>query len=539
MISAGATVDRRRQIFTGAIQAMAAALGRNGRPVLYGANGKPLAPVGLEAYTFRKTAARRSGSLKNWIPKRLVSDIEAATERELIVSRSMDLAGSDAHAAGILETFAVTIVGGGLAPHPLPAAGPGDLSADDLKTLRTAEKSIYRAWSPTADAGNRMTFAALQNLAQRMLLLYGEFLFLLPMLADDPLRPYSLALQSICPLRLKTPLDLSTDPNIRDGVEVGPYGEPVAYWIKKASPTGWPTLDTSANFMRIPARVGRRLNVLHGFIVSDAEQVRGLPFFAPAIKLFRDLSDYLDAELVSNIVTAAFSLFIETAAADPSFPAAGLATFSGAEAKDDGTTFERRYQELVPGQIMFGDAGQQPHTISANRPGTTFEPFIKVIEHSIAMSLGVPYPVLFKNFSGMNYASYRSAMLEAWRLFKTRRTWLAQSFCTPVWRMLMEEAWLRGDLPVDDYYGREAALTAAEWIGPPKGQIEPVKEVQADILAVQHNLKSREEVMLEQGRDLTATFERLSAEEQLMAQLGLDETQLENPPQEKSSDATD
>ncbi len=534
--AAPATRDRRGQILSAALQAVTAAVGRNSRPLIYGANGQPL---GLESYQVRKTAARRAGSLKNWIPKRLFSDSEAAAEREIIVARSMDLAGSDAHAAGILDTFAVTIVGGGLNPHPLLDATAPDLGADETDALRAAQLAVYRTWSPTADAGGRMTFAALQYLAMRCLLQYGEYLFLLPMLGDDPLRPYALAVQAICPLRLKTPLDLAGDANIRDGVEVGPYGQPVAYWIKKAAPGGWPTLDTSANFLRIPARVGRRVNVLHGFMANDPEQVRGLPFFAPALKLFRDLADYLDAELVSNIVTAAFSLFIETEAMDPSFPAAGLATFSGAEAQGDGSTFERRYQELVPGQIMFGDAGQKPHPIAANRPGTTFEPFIKVIEHSISMSLGVPYPVLFKNFDDMTYASYRSAMLEAWRLFRARRTWLAHSFCQPVWRMLMEEAWLRGDLPVDDYYGREALLAATEWIGPPKGQIEPVKEVQADILSVQHNLKSREEVMLEQGRDLTATFRRLSAEQALMEDLGLDETKLENPSREGIDNAAD
>ena len=539
MNSAVSTAGRRQRIFASAVSALAASLTQTRRPVLYGANGKPLPPVGAESYRVRKTAARRSGSLKNWIPRRLASDAEAATERELIVARSMDLAGSDAHAAGILETFAVTIVGGGLTPHPLAEVQAQGLSAGELDALRAAQKAVYRAWSPAADAGGRMSFASLQYLAQRCLLQYGEFLFLLPMLDGDPLRPYSLAVQAVCPLRLKTPLDLSGEPSIRDGVEVGSYGEPVAYWIKRASPAGWPTLDTSENFLRVPARVGRRINVLHGFIATEPEQMRGTPFFAPAMKLFRDISDYLDAELVSNIVTAAFSLFIETAAADPSFPAASLATFSEPGARDDGTTFERRYQELVPGQIMFGDAGQKPHPIAATRPGTTFEPFVKVIEHSIAMSLGVPYPVLFKNFEGMTYASYRSAMLEAWRMFRARRTWLAQSFCAPIWRMLLEEAWLRGDLPVDDYYGSEPAITAAEWIGPPKGQIEPVKEVQADILSVQHNLKSREEVMLEQGRDLAATFRRLSAEQALMDDLGLDESKLENPPQENSDDEAD
>ena len=93
--------------------------------------------------------------------------------------------------------------------------------------------------------------------------------------------------------------------------------------------------------MRIEARRGHRLRVLHGFITNDPEQIRGMPLFAPAIKFFLDLNDYLDAELVSNIVTAAFALFVETGGGvDPYYPALRAATLTENALKGDGTTYQ-------------------------------------------------------------------------------------------------------------------------------------------------------------------------------------------------------
>lgn len=92
-------------------KALAALAASARRPVLYGPNGKPLAPSG--AYGIQRTAAKRSGSMKNWVPKRLVSRQQEALER------AIDLANSDPNAAGALDTFAYTVVGAGLSlPRP-------------------------------------------------------------------------------------------------------------------------------------------------------------------------------------------------------------------------------------------------------------------------------------------------------------------------------------------------------------------------------------------------------------------------------------
>ena len=193
---------------------------------------------------------------------------------------------------------------------------------------------------------------------------------------------------------------------------------------------------------------------------------------------------------------------------------------------------DQRYQEVEPGMIMYGDSGQKPHLLAAQRPGSTFGIFIGQIEKSISLALNIPSPVLFKNFDGMSYAGYRSAMLEAWRVVTARRKWLAQSLCQPIWEMLMEESYLRGELSVSDFYSKRLDLCACDWVGQAKGQIEPLKEVQANVLQIQNNLKSREEVMLEDDRDWRTTFDQIEEEQEVMEEKGLDELKVgEQPPE--------
>jgi lambda family phage portal protein len=482
-------------------------------------SGAPI--IQPDSIQFRRLAAKKTGSMKKWRPSRLGSDDLIADERAEIVARSIDLSNNDPNAAGVVDTFASTIVGSGLRPHPKLDADALGLSDEQIGEIEEKQKQIYRIWNPFADAAARASFNQIQFLAQREIVQYGEFLFLAQMF-DDPLRPYSLSLQTINPLRLKTPIDLNADPNIKDGVEIGRYGEPVAYWIKKSASARALSLDISTNFIRIPAKAGHRFKVLHGFPIFEPEQVRGMPFFSPGMKFFRDLSDYLDAELVSAIVTAAFSVFIETGESNPYTTAQAMQTITETGYKSDLSTYDERYEEIEPGAIIYGNTGEKPHTISAERPGRTFEPFIRSILRSIANSVGIPYPVLFKDFEGMTYASYRSAMLEAWRVFKSRRGWLGEKLCQPVWNMLIEESYLRNEIKMPKFYKNFWQFLQCDWIGPPKGQIEPIKEVQAEILAINNRLKSREESMLESGREFRSTMEQIEKEIDFMDDRGIE-----------------
>jgi len=193
------------------------------------------------------------------------------------------------------------------------------------------------------------------------------------------------------------------------------------------------------------------------------------------------------------------------------------------------TDDQGRYQEFHPGQVRDGSTGEKPHLLSATRPGVTFEPFTKIIKKAISMAINIPYPVLFKDPEGASFAGFRSAMLDAWRVFMMRRTWLGNDFCQKIWTMLQEEAYLRGDIQIKNYYTKEAVLTRAEWRGAPKGDIEPIKAAQADILLVQNNLKTRTACAAERGDDWRAMVDTLEEEQEMMAERGLGEEKLKNP----------
>jgi len=502
------------EIYRRAVEQLAQSLGR--RPTLYDGGGRPVA---WDGFAYRKTGARHTGSMKNWRPTQIDGGT-AAVERETIVNRVADLVGSDPHGSGVVDTFATTVVGPGLTPFPALDRRALGLARDQARDITNAQRAAFATWAPWADANERMDFAGIQTLWERNLIQHGES-FTLARMIDDPARPFFLALHVVHPLRVKTPVDRRSDPNIRDGIELS-GGRPIAVWIKKPEPgTGRRRPDTSSNFHRVVVRSGHRWRVLHDFVVKDAGQVRGESFFQPALKFFRDLNDYLDAELVSNIVTAAFSLFIETKDGDPTDLVESLAFSTTTETSADGTQKKRYHEEFTPGAILYGNEGEKPHAIKGDRPGATFVPFTRLILKALATAVGVPYPVLFRDVDGVSYAGFRSAMLEAWRVFNYHRQRLARGNCQRVYTMLMEEAYLRGYWWAPDFYGRRDLLTKADWRGYPKGDIEPAKLAKADSEEIAQKLKSRQQASAERGRDFFQTLDEIDEENDALAERGL------------------
>lgn len=500
------------------------------QPVLYAPNGNVISLQPDSYYNYRRAAAKRTGSMKNWIPQRQFSRQQEAREREEIVARSIELTNDDPHAAGVVDTFATTIAGSGLRPIPSIDSDGLNLQREEVYALQAKQRKVYHKWYKTADAAGAMTFGQMQYLLVRSLCEYGEYVVLIHMI-ERPNKPYMLSCRVINPLRLKTPVDKINDPKIKDGIELGAFSEPVAYWIKKSSgnASGAQLPDTSQNFLRIPAFTGHRPNVIHRFVSREPEQLRGMPILAPAMKFFRDLNDYLDTELVSNIIASAISIFIELSPGqDPLGVANNLSHFNETSYNTAGQSQDVRYQELLGGTIYYGESGQKPHLLSPNRPGTTFDPFTKIIKKAISMGINIPYPVAFKDVEKVNFAGFRSAMLDAWRVFTMYRTWLAEDTCQPIYTMLMEEAYLTKEIEVSDFYLNIDALTHADWRGSPKGDIEPIKQAQANILKIQNNLKTREAVIAEEEGDETAitVFDQLAKEEELMRKRGLTEDKI-------------
>lgn len=528
--------------FQRALGAIASGAGA-GAPLLYGPNGRALPPS--VSFGVRREGARNSGAMKGWRPRQYTSPQAEAMDRAEVVRRACDLADNDPHAAGLLDTYAASVIGSGLVPHPNPDQEALGISKEVDQRLTTQMRVVYRRWNVQADAGERHNFGQIQYLARLSKMRHGEFFMLLPMLKDKPWRHYSLACQLIHPSRVKTPIDLVSRGDIRDGIELGEYGEPVAAWVKRSGKKGVLALsDTKANFLRVPFRVGHRRCLIHSFITKDPEQVRGWPLISPAIKYFRSFNDLLDAELISNVITAAMAYFIETNPGEDPYDFGNRRASSTEPCLNgNGASVEQRWESVNPGQIWYGSSGQKPHLLSANRPGTTFEPFTKTVKKSLSMAANLPHVIGFKDFEETSFAGARMAMLEAWRVFAMERDWDGADTCQPVFTSLMEEAWLRGeiDYPADKFYRDLDLLTASEWRGAPKGDIEPVKAAQADVLLNKASAKTKEQMIIERGGDPQRVFAQLEDEMVLLESKGLPvygpDVEINSSPDKEETDA--
>lgn len=468
--------------------------------------------IGRSMPPISRDAGRYHGTLYNYRPRHTPLSVEAF-ERSTAQTRSEDLTANDWAAASVVDSMTVNTVGTGIKPQARVNFKRLGISQNAARDLNEQMEWAWKLWCGQAHVSGKLTFDDLVFLGMRSLIRMGELLHL-PFMLDTPGRTFSLAFQDVHPARLCTPADRTHLPFLRDGVELSSIGIPLAYWIASPAPSvgktthiNFPSLS-SGQFVRRPAMVGHRPGVFHCFRAEEDEQVRGIPKLAPGMKLFRHLNDSLDYELMAQIVAASFPLFI--AKKDPQ---AAVSSFMSENEDNE----ENYYQQVAPGQVLYGNKGEEPTVLQNNWPGSNFMPFAELIMRSMAASVGMPYEVLAKDFSKTNYSSARAALLEAWRIFLLYRTWLVRHYCQPIWNMVQEEAWLRGivTLPkgAPDLYDALPAYTNATWVGPARGYVDPVKEVTATAKALDARLTTYADVIAERGGDIEEVWDQREQED--------------------------
>jgi lambda family phage portal protein len=467
---------------------------------------RPTKPLSGQAgvHAVQRTSGSRKGPMGKWLVQK-VQRFSERQERETISDRSQDVVANDPHAASTIDSMAVNIVGTGLVPQANPCTKALGWTEDQAKDFQDQAELAFELWAKDADVRGRHQFWQIQYLSIYSMLMKGEF-FRQPVMADRPHKPFALALQTIDTSRIFTPSDKTGDKRVRDGIVFDTAGAPVSYFIAETDSLYTRASLDSGSFASVPALIGHRPGMLHGFVQKEDEQVRGVPVLSPAMKFIRDLSDYLEFELIGAIVASSFPVFIETT--DPLAAAEGFGHRSG-----DG---EERYQEFQPGQVVYGNINEKPHVLKSDRPANSFDSFVERIVRAIGAAVGMPYEVIAKDFSKTNYSSARAALLEAWRVFGFYQKWLVQSLCQPCWDMVLEEAWLRGMIQLPkgspDWYDARHLYTWATWIPPRKGSVDPVKEITAAILAKDNNIQTLAQIAAENGGDWETIIDQRARE---------------------------
>src|SRR3989338_4259940 len=442
----------------------------------------------------------------SWIPGGGSADSDLHPDLTRLRERSRDLIRNDGIASGAIDTVITNIIGSGIRMQSRIDKDVLAVNEEVADKLQKQIEKVWERWVPFADAGQRVSFYGLEELSERQRFINGESIIVpLRIFNSKKRRPYSLVLQTIESDRLDTPSDLMFNKNIRAGIEVGEYGEPVSYFVRKKKPGdflyGRRYSHSSENFIKCPALndLGNP-NLFHLYHVKRSGQTRGEPFFSPVMNMFKDRADYMEAEIVAARVAACFAIFIKKT---------NSYEVSLARSKPENN---KRVEELSPAMIEYLNENEEIQPFNPNRPGGTFGIFMERILRDISAGLNIPYEILAKDFSRSNYSNTRAALLEARRFFMMQQRFIAENLCQHILVMLLEEAYLNGELPILDFYQNHDAYVRTRWIAPGWQWVDPENEVKASTEAVNNNLSTLAEEAAAQGQDWEENLEQRARE---------------------------
>ena len=288
---------------------------------------------------------------------------------------------------------------------------------------------------------------------------------------------------------------------IRMGVELNPWREPVAYYLLAGNPGDYNYLSGSMRYNRIPAS-----EIIHAFIQDSPEQTRGLPWMVTAMIRMKMIGGYEEAEIIAARVGACKMGF---------FTSPDGQGYAGDGTDSNGNTIT----EAEPGTFEQLPDGVDFASFNPDHPAGNFAPFMKAILRGISSGLGVPYTALSSDLEGVSYSSIRQGVIQERDEYKTIQTWMIEQFCEPVFEAYLDTALLIGKIPLP--YSKFSQFNKP--VFHPRGWqwVDPQSDVNANLVAVQSGFKSRTEVCAEQGKDFIDVVSQLAKEKDLADSLGV------------------
>jgi len=413
-----------------------------------------------------------------------------------MTARARYLIRNNGYAANAVESWAGNAVGTGIKP----SSGIADAA------LKDRVQRLWLRWTDESDAEGITDFYGQQRRASRELFIAGEVFFRIrPRWPEDGLSvPLQLQMLPSEMLPLGRNESLSNGNRIRQGIEFDKIGRRVAYHFLRRHPGDITDPGLAGETVRVPAE-----SVLHIIDPVDAGQLRGVSRFAPAlVKLFL-LDQYDDAELDRKKVAAMFVGFVRRPERE----------------FDNGNETDERGEPLLPlepGQLQMLDDGEDVTFSQPADVGGNYESFQYRTLLQVAASLGLPYANLSADMLKANYSNTRAALLEFRRRVEAfQHSVIVFQLCRVVWARWMDMAVLSGSLALPGYESRRRDYQDCAWLPPRWDWVDPLKDIKAEIVAIEAGLKSRTQAIAERGYDAAMVDAEIAADHRREESLGL------------------
>jgi lambda family phage portal protein len=263
--------------------------------------------------------------------------------------------------------------------------------------------------------------------------------------------------------------------------------------------------------IRVPAS-----EVLHIFRCTRPGQMRGVPLITPALVRLFFLDQYDDAELERKRIAAMFAGFITTPTPEDVIPIDGVDDSAPQENVALSGLEPGTMQTLLPGEdIKFSEPADV---------GGTYEAYQYRQQLALFGALGIPYSLATSDLRRANYSSLRGSIVEYRRkLEQFQHNVIVFQMCAPIWRRWFDMAVLAEAIGIAPtiYLADKTLYQKAKWIPQRNDWVDPLKDRQAEKLAVDAGFKSRSDVIEAEGFDPEENDKRIAADHEREKELNL------------------
>ena len=427
---------------------------------------------------------------EGWRGSNASADAEIAVAGPVLRDRSRDLVRNNALAAQAVQVLVNNIVGPGIRPR----------AASGNKALNKRVDALWRGFAANCDFYGHTDFHGLLNLAVREMIEAGDILALKIATPRGLGRtvPLQIQLREIDHLDTARVQDIAGGGYTDQGIEFDAGGRRTAFWMFPQHPGG----TTRAIRRRFESERIDATRVAHLF-ERQRVQSRGVPWGAPAMLALRDLGDWQQAELVRKKTEACL---VGIVFGDDETQASVAPVVQDSQGN--------KVEQFEPGLIAYARGGKD---IKFNQPASTAGVYEwnRVQMHIVASGFRVPYALMTGDLSQNNFSSSRVGLNEFRRMVEQLQ-WqtVIPMFCEPIWRWFIEAAQLAGLLPLD-------AVIPAEWAPPRFEMVNPLQDVQADLLETRAGFASPQQMIAKRGYDPAAVIEEWAAHAEATDALGL------------------
>ena len=448
----------------------------------------------MDEHTRRYEGAGRGRRFNGFNHSNSSANQQISDALPLLRERSRDIAKNNPYGKSSIKKIGNNVVGTGIFAVP----------KTKNKNLDKHIKELWNNWADEThcDFNELQNFYGLQSLIMKTVAKSGECIvrrvWKRKTKKDNGIIP--LELQVLDPdfidHQKNTIKDFDNGEYIINGIQFNKYGKRIAYWIYDRHP-----LEATAVSRPVPVD-----DIIHIFEVEDPGQVRGIPFFSSSILRMKDFDEFEDAELMKQKVAACLSVIITKTDGD------GPPSTTDKDKKGDLT------ERLQPGAIQYAAPGEDVQVV--NPP--VFNGLKDYSRQSLqgqAAGVGLSYEEYTGDLSNTNFSSGRMGWIAMHRNIEHWQ-WnlMVPMFCNKVWKWFVNAAILANQLPT----GVKETDIKVSWTAPRREMIDPVKETNALIEALQAKLISWQEVVRQQGYIPEEIIEQMVIDKKLFKEAGID-----------------